>query len=157
MNLGENSTIVSETLTECFKIVNSADNEASAKNFDSNPSVQDNRRSDDDSSENKSIQSNNSYDNLEGSYIDMCENDIVQNNLLRRLLRKFQEADLLTHFMAFVNGICADVIKATNISILLAMEYCYMMSLSNTTKMRYRIDTCKFWETALAVGGPRLI
>ena len=37
------------------------------------------------------------------------------------------------------------------------MEYCYMMSLSNTTKMRYRIDTCKFWETALAVGGPRLI
>ena len=157
MNLRENSTIVSETLTECFKIVNSADNEGSAENFDANPSVQDNRSSDDDSSENKSIQSDNSDDNLEGSYIDMCENDIVQNNLLRRLLRKFQEADLLTHFMAFVNGICADVIKATNISILLAMEYCYMMSLSNTTKMRYRIDTCKFWETALAVGGPRLI
>ena len=44
-----------------------------------------NRSSDDDSSENESIQSDNSDDNLEGSYIDMCENEIVQNNLLRRL------------------------------------------------------------------------
>ena len=59
--------------------------------------------------------------------------------------------------MAFVHGICSGIIEPKNISILLAMEYCYLMSLSNTTAMRYREDTCKFWESAMAIGGPKLM
>ena len=91
------------------------------------------------------------------SYIERCEQDILQNNLIGQMLRKFQECDLLSHFMAFVHGICGGIIKPKNIYILLAMEYCYLMSLSNTTSMRYREDTCKFWESVLAVGGPKLM
>ena len=130
----------SQTLTECFRVVNSGEN----GNYSPNELS---------SSEDSSDSNSNNGD----SYIDRCEQEIVQNNLIPQMLRKFQECDLLTHFMAFEHGICGGIVKPKNISILLAMKYCYLMSLSNTTAMRYREDTCKFWETALAVGGPKLM
>ena len=134
----------SETLTECFTIVNSSGNESETVNYAPNQFS---------SSEDNSDAASNDGD----SYIERCEQDILQNNLIGQMLRKFQECDLLSHFMAFVHGICGGIIKPKNISIRLAMEYCYLMSLSNTTSMRYREDTCKFWESALAVGGPKLM
>ena len=134
-----NSAEVPETLTECFTIVNCVNEDPKSLNLDANESAQNNPNNDADSSEDNSISSENSDENLGGSYIDTCENDILQNNIVRTILQKFQDADLLNHSMAFVNGICENVIKPTNISILLAMEYSYLMSLSNRTKMRYRL------------------
>ena len=134
----------SQTLTECFRVVNSGENECRNGNYAPNELS---------SSEDSSDSNSNNGD----SYIDRCEQEIVQNNLIPQMLRKFQECNLLTHFMAFVHGICGGIVKPKNISILLAIEYCYLISLSNTTAMRYREDTCKFWETALAVGGPKLM
>ena len=133
-----------QTLTECFRVVNSGENECEHANYAPNELS---------SSEESSDSNSNNGD----SYIDRCEQETVENNLIGQMLRKFQECDLLTHFMSCVHGICGGIVKPKNISILLAMEYCYLMSLSKTTAMRYREDSCKFWETALAVGGPKLM
>ena len=133
-----------QTLTECFRVVNSGDNECENANYAPNELS---------SSEESSDSTSNNGD----SYIDRCGQDIVENNLIGQMLRKFQEYNLLTLFKVFVHSICGGIVKPKNISILLVMEYCYLMSLSNITAMRYREDTCKFWETALAVGGPKLM
>ena len=134
----------SESVSEPFRFVHFVENETSQPNYDPN----------DHSSSQSSSESDS---NAEDSYIDRCEEEILQNNLISVLLKKFQEFDLLIHFMAFVHGICSGIIEPENISILLAMEYCYLMSLTNTTAMRYREDTCKFWESTMAIGGPKLM
>ena len=67
------------------------------------------------------------------------------------------EEQLLPHFMAFVNGITDGTISVSDIAILLALEYSYLMSLKTTTRMRYRDETCKFWEIVQTVGGSRLM
>ena len=67
------------------------------------------------------------------------------------------EEHLLNHLMAFVDGIVNETISVSNISILLAMEYSYLMSLGTTTQMRYRDETCKFWECVRNIGGPKLM
>ena len=65
------------------------------------------------------------------------------NNLIKTLLQKMNEENLLQHFMAFVDGICSGIISVSNILILLCLEYCYLMSLNTTMQMRYRDETCK--------------
>ena len=142
----------SPTVSESFQIVGDASqtdnldvNEANAAENSTNGSDSNGREQ-------------NAIPNIDPPrFIDTCQVEIEQNNWIRTLLEKFEAENLLEHFMAFVRGVCQETIKPTNISILLAMEYCYMMSLSNTVKMRYRQDTCKFWEAALAIGGSRLI
>ena len=80
------------------------------------------------------------------SYLDESCRKLGNNNIINLLLRKMNEEHLLSHFMAFVDGIVNESISVSNISILLAMEYSYLMSLGTTTQMRYREETCKFWE-----------
>ena len=46
---------------------------------------------------------------------------------------------------------------ANNISIQLAMQYCLLQLLKNSTQMRYRHSTCQFWESVLAIGDPKLL
>ena len=65
--------------------------------------------------------------------------------------------NLLQRFMAFVDGICSGTISVSNISILLCLEDCYLMSLNTTMQMRYRDETCKFWECVRNIGGSKLI
>ena len=67
------------------------------------------------------------------------------------------EENLLQQFMAFVDGICSGTISVSNFSILLCLEYCYLMSLNTTTQMHYRDETCKFWECVRNIGGSKLI
>ena len=95
--------------------------------------------------------------NFNARFLHRCCNLFGNNPTMDNLLRKMDEEQLLPHFMAFVNGICDGTISVCNISILLALEYCYLMSLINTTKMRYREETCKFWECAQFLGGSRLM
>ena len=90
-------------------MVNSGENECQNGNYAPNELS---------SSEDSSDPNSNNGD----SYIDRCGQEIVQNNLIPQMLRKFQECNLLTHFMAFVHGICGGIVKPKNISILLAME-----------------------------------
>ena len=73
------------------------------------------------------------------------------------VLQKFEDEGLLRHFMLFLEGIASDQLATSNISILLTMEMAMLQSLNTTTQMRYRNDTCLFWETVLAIGGPRLL
>ena len=42
-------------------------------------------------------------------------------------------------------------------AVLLAMEMALIFTLTSMTQMRYRHDTSLFWETVLAVGGPRML
>ena len=92
------STQHSQTLTECLRVLNSGENECE------NPNYAPNELS---SSEESSDSTSNNGD----SYIDICEQEIVENNLIGQMLRKFKECDLLTHFMAFVHGICGEIVK----------------------------------------------
>ena len=64
---------------------------------------------------------------------------------------------MLQHFMTFVEGICSGTISLSNISILLCLEYCYLMSLNTTTHVHYWGETCKFWECIRNIGGSKLI
>ena len=91
------------------------------------------------------------------SYLDESCRKLGNNNIINLLLRKMNEEHLLSHFMAFVDGIVNESISVSNISILLAMEYSYLMSLGTTTQMRYREETCKFWECVRNIGGPKLM
>ena len=93
----------------------------------------------------------------DNSYLESCQNLLGNHPIINLLLIKMNEEQLLPHFMAFVNGITEGSISVSNIAILLALEYSYLMSLSNTTRMRYRYETCKFWEIVQTVGGSRLM
>ena len=93
----------------------------------------------------------------DNSYLESCQNLLGNHPIINLLLIKMNEEQLLPHFMAFVNGITDGTISVSNIAILLALEYSYLMSLSNTTRMRYRDETCKFWEIVQTVGGSRLM
>ena len=154
-NYPSSSKYYSETLTECLTVVNFGEKSSESANFDANNDNGTNVSHNNDASSSNNSSNNESEDG--DSYIYRCQDEFQHKNLVMKLLQKFQSSDLLGHFMAFVHGICSGVVKLTNISILLALEYCYLMSLSNTTLMRYREDTCKFWESALAVGEPKLI
>ena len=73
--------------------------------------------------------------NNNNSYLDESCRKLGNNNIINLLLRKMNEEHLLNHFMAFVDGIVNESILVSNISILLAMEYSYLMSLGTTTQM----------------------
>ena len=93
----------------------------------------------------------------DNSYLETCQNQLGNHPIINLLIIKMNEEHLLPHFMAFVNGITDGTISVSNIAILLALEYSYLMSLSNTMRMRYREETCKFWEIVKTVGGSRLM
>ena len=93
----------------------------------------------------------------DNSYLESFQNLLRNHPIINLLLIKMNEEQLLPHFMAFVNGITDGTISVSNIAILLALEYSYLMSLSNTTRMRYCDETCKFWELFQTVGGSRLM
>ena len=100
---------------------------------------------------------NNPNGNDDSSFFNESCRKLGGNNLIKTLLQKMNEENLLQHFMAFVDGICSGIISVSNISILLCLEYCYLMSLNTTTQIRYRDETCKFWECVRNIGGSKLI
>ena len=79
----------------------------------------------------------NQNGNDDSSFFNESCRKLGANNLMKTLLQKMNEENLLQHFMAFVDGICRGTISVSNISILLCLEYCYLMSLNTTTQMRY--------------------
>ena len=72
-------------------------------------------------------------------------------------MKKFNDEGLLSHFMAFMEMISTGQLSVVNMAVLLAMEISLLHTLKSTTQMHYRSDTCLFWETVLAVGGPRTL
>ena len=79
------------------------------------------------------------------------------SNLVQNAMRQFASQGMLHHFIAFLQGLSNGNVQANNISIQLAMEYSLLQSLNNSTQMRYRHSTCQFWESVLAIRGPRLL
>ena len=59
--------------------------------------------------------------------------------------------------MAFMEMISSGQLSVVNMAVLLAMEMALIFTLTSTTQMRYRCDTSLFWETVLAVSGPRTL
>ena len=59
--------------------------------------------------------------------------------------------------MAFMEMISSGQLSGVNMAVLLAMEMALIFTLTSTMQMRYRHDTSLFWETVLAVGGPRML
>ena len=76
---------------------------------------------------------------------------------LEDVIKNFDKEGLLLHFMAFMEMIPSGQLSVVNMAVLLAMEMALLFSLASTTQIRYRNDTCLFWETVLAVGGPRML
>ena len=73
------------------------------------------------------------------------------------MIKKFDQQGLLLHFMAFMEMISSGQLSVVNMAVLLAMEMAVLFTLTSTTQMCYRNDTSLFWETVLAVGGPRTL
>ena len=103
------------------------------------------------------VESSSDDDVVPGSFPDRCIDELKSSNILRKVVYKFNKEGLLSHFMAFMKLTSSGTLPVTNISTLLNMELSKLKSLQNSTQMRYREDTCLFWETVLSIGGPRLL
>ena len=90
------------------------------------------------------------------SYLQSCLR-MNTSNLVQNAMHQFASQGMLHHFIAFLQGLSDENVQANNISIQLAMEYSLLQSLNNSTQMRYRHSTCQFWESVLAIRGPRLL
>ena len=107
--------------------------------------------------ENAECSSRNVNEPSAGGYVERCIDEINSSSIIPELLQKFHDEGLLRHFMAFLRLTASGTIPATQISTLLNLEMSMLHSLQSTTQMRYRADTCLFWETVLSVGGPKLL
>ena len=94
--------------------------------------------------------------NMPSSFLQTCLR-MNTDQLVQNVMRQFSNQGMLRHFIAFLECLSDGRVQANNISIQLAMEYCLLQSLTNSTKMRYHQSTTQFWEAVLAVGGPRLL
>ena len=68
-----------------------------------------------------------------------------KNVFLEDVMKKLDEEGLLLHFMAFMEMISTGQLSVVNMAVLLAMEISLLFTLSSTTQMCYRSDTCLFW------------
>ena len=89
-------------------------------------------------------------------YVGDCINK-CKNIFLEDVIKNFNKEGLLLHFMAFMEMIASGQLSVVNMAVLLAMEMALLFTLTSTTQMQYRKDTSLFWETVLAVGGPRTL
>ena len=89
-------------------------------------------------------------------YVHDCINK-CKDIFLEDVIKNFDKEGLLLHFMAFMQMIASGQLSVVNMAVFLAMEMALLFTLTSTTQMRYRKDTSLFWETVLAVGGPRTL
>ena len=95
-------------------------------------------------------------DSEPSQFIQECINK-CKNVFLEDVIKNFDKEGLLLHFMAFMEMISSGQLSVVNMAVLLAMEMALIFTLTSTMQMRYRRDTSLFWETVLAVGGPRTL
>ena len=107
-------------------------------------------------SEDVDVESNLSQVDDITPYVRECLNK-CKNSLLENVIKRFEQEGLLFHFMAFMEMISSGQLSVVNMAVLLVMEMAVLFTLTSTTQMRYRNDTSLFWETVLAVGGPRTL
>ena len=80
-----------------------------------------------------------------------------KNVFMEDVMKKFDDEGLLSHLMAFMEMISTGQLLVLNMAVLLAIEISLLHTLKSAIQMRYRSDTCLFWDTVLAVGGPRTL
>ena len=117
-----------------------------------------NRSSSETSSEDETLDvvSEVSADSESAQFVQECINQ-CKNVFLEDVIKNFDKEGLLLHFMAFTEMISSGQLSVVNMAVLLAMEMALIFTLTSTMQMRYRHDTSLFWETVLAVGGPRTL
>ena len=108
------------------------------------------------SSESIDVISQASHGSDVSPYVHDCINK-CKNIFLEDVIKNFDKEGLLLHFMAFMEMIASGQLSVVNMAVLLAMEMALLFTLTSTTQMQYRKDTSLFWETILAVGGPRML
>ena len=117
-----------------------------------------NRSSSETSSEDESLDvvSEVLADSESAQFVWECINQ-CKNVFLEDVIKNFDKEGLLLHYMAFMEMISSGQLSVVNMVVLLAMEVALIFTLISTMQMRYRHDTSLFWETVLAVGGPRTL
>ena len=91
------------------------------------------------------------------TYLMSAMQDLSSSNAVEEVCKRFDDQNMLPYFINFMKGVASGQIPVTNISVMLAMELSRMLVQPNTTQMRYMKATTLFWETVMAVGGPRIL
>ena len=91
------------------------------------------------------------------TYFANCVRILSDEGFIASLLHRFEQYDLLPHFMSFLKSIENGSLPPDNIAVLLAMERSILLAVDSSTQMRYTAKTKQFWEFIYRVGGGHLI